>query len=138
MAWGYYNFNARICDLTLAEQERVVSVLHEGKFQRNFTEHFEEYTAHICPAPYSDECSSFMNFDWNIVTEEGKRHLLLHDNETVHEPLQAAEFLRRFLHRWRPTEVLRMNYSNVSNDGSGSPGAFYITAERIEWTTIPS
>jgi len=94
--------------------------------------------------PYEDEVQeyrdrevAFVDFQWEMITGvQGSRHLRLRDNETLEPPLQTAELIRRFLHQWRPNDTFSIKYSIISNDGVGSPGAFHIKAERVEWLSI--
>jgi hypothetical protein len=153
MSYGYYIFDELVQDLTADEEgwirDQCSGEFETCKFIHDFMAEYDEvidsfYWPKNVGWPYEEDALeyqeeelAFIDFQWEIVKgAQGHRHLRFRDHETLDPPLPVAELIRRFLHKWRPNDTFSMKYSIISSDGDGSPGAFYITAERVEWLSI--
>lgn len=153
MSYGYYVFDVLVRDLT-ADEELWIEDQCAGEFEtcdfiHEFMGEFDEVIARFywpkgVVWPYEDfipeyreEEIAFMDFEWEVVgRDQENRHLRIRDNDAGEPPLQTAELIRRFLKMWRPNDTFSLKYSIVSSNDDGSPGAFYITAERVEWMSV--
>jgi hypothetical protein len=153
MSYGYFVFDVLLRDLT-ADEESWIEDQCTGEFDtchfiHEFMAEYDEvinrfYWPKGVRWPYEDYAPEFqegeipfVDFEWEIVRwDQENRHLRIRDNHAVEPPLQTAELIRRFLQKWRPNDTFSLQYSIVSSHDDGSPGAFHITAERVEWMSV--
>ena len=152
MSWSNFVFDKLIRDLTPEEENWIEDQLggetSTCRFARDVMANHEAVTEEFVPAnsdwideyeveAFEEDGSCCLDFRWDILTgTEGCKHLRIHQGEAQRPPAKAAVFVRRFLEKWRPNQYLSMKYSVASSTGDGSPGAFFITADRVEWLSV--